>query len=181
MSQPHAVSVLIVDDDTRFATRLGRALTERGYEVRLAHDVPSAVVLAESDAPELAIVDLRMPGATGLELLQRLHELEPATRVVMLTGYGSIATAVDAMRLGAVNYVQKPATVDQILAAFERADQPVLQPDNDYEAPSLARVEWEHIERVLSDCGQNISEAARRLGLHRRSLQRKMSKFAPRG
>jgi two-component system response regulator RegA len=123
-----------------------------------------------------------MPGRSGLELVQALHEIDPATRVVVLTGYGSIATAIDAVRLGATYYLPKPADADDIVAAFARADAPPLEPpEPEYEeAPSLARAEWEHINRVLSDCGGNISEAARRLGIHRRSLQRKLQKYPPR-
>jgi two-component system response regulator RegA len=106
--------------------------------------------------------------------------LDPSTKIVLLTGYGSIATAVDAIRIGAVNYLAKPADVDDILAAFARSESPPLSPpDVGYDPPSLARAEWEHINRVLSDCGGNISEAARRLGIHRRSLQRKLQKRPP--
>ncbi len=135
---------------------------------------------SREESPELAIVDLRMPGRSGLELLQELKRIDATTKVVMLTGFGSIATAVDAMRLGATNYVSKPADADDILAAFARAQSPVLEGTlADYQAPSLARAEWEHIHRVLSDCGGVVSEAARRLGIHRRSLQRKLQKLAP--
>jgi two-component system response regulator RegA len=114
-------------------------------------------------------------------LLRELLALDPETQIVVLTGYGSIATAIDAVRLGAVYYLAKPADADEILAAFARGQNPPAR-DLDaaqFEAPSLARAEWEHINRVLSDCGGNISEAARRLKIHRRSLQRKLSKYAP--
>lgn len=127
----------------------------------------------------MAVVDLRMPGENGLELLKHLHALYPQMRVVILTGYGSISNAVDALRLGAVNYVAKPAGTDDILAAFERAESPPLTAVDTHEVPSLARAEWEHINRILSDCSGNISEAARRLGIHRRSLQRKLQKYPP--
>ena len=171
-------SVLIVDDDAIFRGRLARALESRGFDVRTAGDVPSGLALARQDSPELAVVDLRMPGGSGLELVKGLKEVDPATRIIVLTGYGSIATAVDATKLGATNYLPKPADADDILAAFERGAAP-MSTTKDYQAPTLARAEWEHIQRVLADCGGNISEAARRLGIHRRSLQRKLQKYAP--
>ena len=131
--------------------------------------------------PRLAVVDLRMPGRSGLEVVRDLKEVDSATKVVVLTGYGSIATAVDAVRLGATNYLPKPADADDIIAAFTRGDaQPLEGSPTEYKAPTLARAEWEHINRVLGDCGGNISEAARRLGIHRRSLQRKLQKYPPR-
>lgn len=174
-------SILIVDDDELFRTRLAAAFERRGYEARAADGYEEAVHLARLDSPELAVVDLRMDGPSGLELLRDLREIDPATKIVMLTGYGSIATAVEAMRLGAVNYVPKPADADEILVAFERGEGPPLEAtDREFDAPSLARAEWEHINRVLADCGGNISETARRLGIHRRSLQRKLQKYPPR-
>lgn len=174
-------SILIVDDDEVFRRRLARAFEDRGYDTRVASDFESAVASATEDSPELAVTDLKMPGRSGLELVQALHEIDPATKVVVLTGYGSIATAIDAVRLGATYYLPKPADADDIVAAFARAEAPPLEPpEPEYqEAPSLARAEWEHINRVLSDCGGNISEAARRLGIHRRSLQRKLQKYPP--
>ena len=173
-------SVLIVDDDPIFRQRLGRAFRDRGYDVRTAEDVEQALVLVHEDSPEIAIVDLRMPGRSGLELIPELHRVDPATKIIVLTGYGSIATAIEAMRLGATYYVPKPADADDVLAALARGEAPPLQPPQaEYMAPSLARAEWEHINRVLSDCGGNISEAARRLGIHRRSLQRKLQKYPP--
>lgn len=176
-----APTLLLVDDDEIFRERLGRALRRRGYEVREAEDYDAALVLAHEDSPEYAVIDLRMPGRSGLELLRDLKALDSTTRVVMLTGYGSIATAVEAVRLGADNYVSKPAGANDIVAAFDRADRPPLEATTEeYEAPSLARLEWEHINRVLADCGGNISEAARRLDIHRRSLQRKLQKYPPR-
>jgi two-component system response regulator RegA len=121
-----------------------------------------------------------MPGRSGLELVRDLKKFAPATRVLVLTGFGSIATAVEAVKLGAVNYLSKPADADDILAALERGEaDPLETPDAPAQAPSLARAEWEHINRILADCGGNISEAARRLGIHRRSLQRKLRKRAP--
>ena len=173
-------SILIVDDDEVYRTRLARAFVDRGYDVRTAHDHDSGVALATTESPEFAVVDLKMPGKSGLELVKALREIDPATKTVVLTGYGSIATAIDAVRLGATYYLSKPADADDIVASFARGEAPPLEPpDHDYRAPSLARAEWEHINRVLSDAGGNISEAARRLGIHRRSLQRKLQKYPP--
>lgn len=170
-------SLLLVDDDGVFRERLAKALTARGCEVRTAPDAAAAVVLAEADSPELAVLDLRMPGESGLDLLRRLKAIDPTTRVLMLTGYGSIATAMEAVRAGAVHYLTKPVDADAILAAFS-AEGPVEDAGAE-DTPSLARVEWEHIQRVLLDCEGNLSEAARRLGMHRRSLQRKAARKRP--
>ena len=173
-------SILLVDDDEVYRNRLARAFVDRGYDVRSSHDFDSAVASAQADSPEFAVLDLKMPGKGGLELVQALREIDPATKTVVLTGYGSIATAIDALRLGATYYLSKPADADEIVAAFARGEAPPLSPpESDYRAPSLARAEWEHINRVLSDCAGNISEAARRLGIHRRSLQRKLQKYPP--
>lgn len=164
-------SLLIVDDDTSFRERLVRAMRDRGYEAIGVADHPAAIDAAREDSPELALVDLRLPGESGLAVVRDLKTLDPSTVVVVLTGYGSIATAVESMKLGAASYLTKPANADQIVAAFDG-----VQPSNDTEAPSLARVEWEHIQRILTDCGGNVSQAARVLGIHRRSLQRKLAK-----
>jgi len=169
-----ARSVLVVDDDDVFRTRLGPAFRDRGFDVRTARGALEAVRSARQDSPEFAVVDLRMPDGSGLEVVRELHEIDPASVIVMLTGYGSIATAVDAVRLGAVHYLSKPVDIDQIMAAFEGKSAPSAS--SAASVPSLARVEWEHIQRVLRDCDGNISQAARLLGLHRRSLQRKLSK-----
>jgi two-component system response regulator RegA len=171
-------SLLLVDDDSVYRERLAKAITARGYEVRTAASAEEALANAETDSPEFAVLDLRMPGESGLDLLRRLMVIDPTTRVLMLTGYGSIATAMEAVRLGAVNYLTKPADVDDILAAFQPAGQP-SEAAADLMTPSLARVEWEHIQRVLGDCEGNLSEAARRLGMHRRSLQRKVIRKRP--
>ena len=177
---PSRPSLLVVDDDEVFRERLARAFSDRGYDVRTAADYDEAVAAARDESPELAVVDLRMPGRSGLEVVRDLKELDSSTNVVVLTGYGSIATALDAVRLGATHYLTKPADVDDILLAFSRGDEPPPALPDEIEAPSLARAEWEHINRVLSDCDGNISEAARRLGIHRRSLQRKLQKYPPR-
>lgn len=173
-SERAARSVLVVDDDDVFRTRLGKAFADRGFDVRTAASALEALRLAQQDSPEFAVVDLRMPGASGLDVVRELHAIDPASVIVMLTGYGSIATAVEAVRAGAVHYLSKPVDIDQILAAFEGKS--ATTPTSAVEVPSLARVEWEHIQRVLRDCDGNISQAARLLGLHRRSLQRKLSK-----
>ena len=181
MTPEQKPSILIVDDDEVYRTRLARAFVDRGYDVHTAHDYDSAIALAQHDSPEFAVVDLKMPGKNGLELVKALGDIDPSTKSLVLTGYGSIANAIDAVRLGAAYYLSKPADADDIVAAFARAEAPPLEPpaDHDYKAPSLARAEWEHINRVLSDAGGNISEAARRLGIHRRSLQRKLQKYPP--
>lgn len=166
-------SFLVVDDDDVFRRRLSQALADRGFVPRDAKDGATALALAGEESPEHAVVDLRMPGMTGLDVVRALHELDPGTRIVVLTGWGSVPTAVEAMRLGATGYLQKPCTVDEILAGFTG------QTPADVTQVSLARSEWEHIQRVLADCDGNVSEAARRLKLHRRSLQRKLQKHPP--
>jgi two-component system response regulator RegA len=173
-------SILIVDDDPVFRGRLLQALRDRGYDVRAAPDTDTAISLARAESPELAVVDLRMPGRSGLELVRELKIIDAATRIVVLTGYGSIATAVEAVRLGAQDYLTKPADLDGILAALSRNADDKKSLHVDFQVPSLARTEWEHIHRVLSDCDGNVSEAARRLGIHRRSLQRKLNRYPPR-
>jgi two-component system, response regulator RegA len=173
-------SILLVDDDRVFVERLARAFRDRAYEVRTANDCESAVALARAESPELAVVDLRMPGRSGLELVRELKTIDPATNILVLTGYGSIATAVEAIRLGAKDYLPKPADIDDIVAALSRGHDDRKVMPNDFQPPSLARAEWEHIHRVLSDCEGNVSEAARRLGIHRRSLQRKLQRYPPR-
>jgi len=176
-----APSILIVDDDAALRERLAVAFRARGYEAYTAEDHDAAVAIAERDSPEYALVDLRLPGRSGLEIVRRLRAIDPETKIVVLTGYGSIATALDAVRLGATNYISKPADVDDILTAFARGHAaPAVAPATTFTSPSLARAEWEHINRVLSDCEGNVSEAARRLQIHRRSLQRKLQKYPPR-
>jgi two-component system response regulator RegA len=168
-------SLLVVDDDGPFRSRLLRAFHERGFDAVGADSYEEAVTVAKADTPELALVDLRLPGKSGLELVKSLKELDVTTKIVVLTGYGSIATAVESVRLGATSYLTKPVDADQIMAAFED------KPSSDIREPPpiqpLARVEWEHIQRAMADCDGNVSRAARLLGLHRRSLQRKLSKY----
>jgi two-component system response regulator RegA len=177
VSDDTTATLLLVDDDEVLCRRLARALEQRGYEVAVAFDAEQALELARAEPPEYAVVDLRLGDAQGLEVVRNLLEIERATRVIVLTGYGSIASAVEAMRLGAVHYLTKPADADQVAAALKGST-----PENlaDLVTPSLARTEWEHIQRVMADVGGNVSEAARRLGLHRRSLQRKLGKLPPR-
>lgn len=175
-------TLLLVDDDARLRERLALALRQRGYDVRTAAGYDEAMALARQDPPELAVVDLRMGGRSGLELVRDLRALDEQTRVVVLTGYGSIATAIEATKLGAVYYLPKPADADELLAAFRRDDGlgPPVGVDTDTGMPSLERLKWEHINRVLTDCGDNVSAAARRLGMHRRTLQRVLQKYPPR-
>ena len=169
-----ARTLLVVDDDEVFRDRIIRAFCERGYDAVGAGDYDEAMVSARADTPELAVVDLRLPGPSGLDVVRDLKALDPTTDIVVLTGYGSIATAVESVRLGARTYLTKPADADQVLAAFgDQADSTAWTTAS---VPSLARVEWEHINRVLADCRGNISQAARLLGIHRRSLQRKLAK-----
>jgi two-component system, response regulator RegA len=172
--------MLIVDDDEAFRTRLARAMRDRGYDVRTAADWDDAIASARDDSPQLAVVDLKMPGKSGLELVRDLLAIDPTTRIVVLTGYGSIATAVDAIKLGAKHYLPKPADADEIVRALMKDAEPHEIAPQSFPAPTLARAEWEHMQRVLADCSGNISEAARRLGLHRRSLQLRLRKDPPR-
>jgi two-component system, response regulator RegA len=178
MPEPNDESptLLVVEDDDTLRERLLRAFADRGFLVQGAASAFEANRLSD-EAPEYALIDLRIGDESGLEVIRMLLAKDAATRVVMLTGYGSIATAVEAMRLGAVHYLTKPADADEILAALQRGQAGSPSPPG--EPLSLARAEWEHINHVLMSVSGNISEAARRLGLHRRSLQRKLSKYPP--
>jgi two-component system response regulator RegA len=175
-------SLLLVDDDEVFRDRLGRALRARELDVVVAADHASALDAARRRNFDFAVIDLRMPSGSGLALIEPLLAAAPAARIVVLTGYGSIASAVDALRLGAHDYLSKPADADQIIAALAGEGAPLPEPAtaHDTQTPTLARAEWEHIQRVLSDCGGNISEASRRLGITRRTLQLKLKKYPPR-
>ena len=172
-----APSMLIVEDDAVLRERLVRAIAARGVDVQGAATVDDARAMIADDPPELALLDLRVADGYGLDLVNDLRAADPNTRIVVLTGYGSIATAVDAVRRGAVQYLTKPADADEILAAFASQEVPASTSSSDLRPMSLDRMEWEHINRVLVECGGNVSEAARLLGLHRRSLQRKLAKF----
>ena len=170
-----AVKLLLVDDDEPFRGRLARSLRARGIEVAEAGSVAEAAALARSFRPDRAVVDLRIGAGSGLDALAELHAELPALESIVVTGYGSIATALEAVRRGARDYVTKPVDADDVLRSFDpAADEPVA------DVPSLQRVEWEHIQRVLADCRGNVSKAARLLGLHRRTLQRKLATNPPR-
>lgn len=176
---PSEPTLLIVDDDDAFRGVLGRAMERRGFAVTLAANAAEAEALAKEHVFEYAIVDVRMPGKGGIELCSALRALDEGTRIVVLTGYGTIANAVAAMRAGAVDYLMKPADA----AACEKALLGLPSPEGEgaeEEVPSLDRVEYEYLQRVVADCGGNISEAARRLRMHRRSLQRKIGRSPPR-
>lgn len=174
-------SLLVVDDDTTFRQRLGKALVRRGYNVQLAGDVESAEsMIHEKGLPDFAVVDLRMPGPSGMTLVQSLCAGVTKPKVVVLTAYGSIANAMEAVKLGAVDYLTKPADADQILAALEGGREEINNGIERDAAPiTLEQVEWEHINRTLLENDGNISATARALGIHRRSLQRKLSKWSP--
>lgn len=170
--QPH---LLLVDDDPTFTRVLARAMGRRGLRVSVASSADEGLALAREDTPDYAVLDLKMEGDSGLVLLPKLLELDPDMRVLILTGYSSIATAVEAIKRGACNYMCKPADADDVLAALvsDHADLDSLVPENPM---SVDRLQWEHIQRVLADHDGNISATARALGMHRRTLQRKLQK-----
>jgi two-component system response regulator RegA len=180
MSLPHGDAqmprMLLVDDDAVFGDVLAAAMRRRGFEVRIATDLVSARAMLNTFHPELAIVDLRLPDGSGLEVVGWLNELDPAPRVLVLTGYASIATAVEAVKLGAVNYLPKPATPDEMLAAMEQGAPDRPRSPGPPEPPSIGRLQWEHIQRVLASHGGNVSATAKALKMHRRTLQRKLAK-----
>ena len=171
-------TLLLVDDDKVFLTRLERAMVKRGFDVRIADTVADGIAAVNAIPPAFAVVDLRLEDGNGLQVLSVLHEKRPDARAVVLTGYGNIATAVTAVKLGAVDYLAKPADADDVinalLATGEKHPEP---PENPMSAD---RVRWEHIQRVYELCSRNVSETARRLGMHRRTLQRILAKRAPR-
>jgi len=172
-----SASLLLVDDDATFCRVLRAALEKRGFCVSIAHSVEQAIPLAIANPPEFAVVDMKMGGAPGLVLVKALHELDPNTRIVVLTGYASINTAVEAIKLGATQYLAKPANADEIVAAFShQADSNVIFT---VPATNIEILEWEHIQRVLHEHGNNISATARALNMHRRTLQRKLNKPPP--
>lgn len=171
-------TILLVDDDDRFTQRLARALSERGLVVQVANDRKSALAVLAKNTIDLCTLDLRMPNVNSLDLLSEISRLSPDTRIIVVTGFGSIATAVEATRRGAFHYVQKPVDADELLLCFAKGSWPdAVASDSPVNVPSLARVEWEHIQRVLAECDGNISKAARALRIERRSLQRKLAKF----
>lgn len=174
MNCEDAASLLLVDDDVTFCSVLKPALERRGYCVTVAHSVEAAIPLAQENPPEFAVVDLKMGGAPGLVLVKALHELDPNTRIVILTGYASIVTAVEGIKLGATQYLAKPANADQIVAAFDHA--PDSHTPIATQPTQIDRLEWAHIQQVLHENGGNISATARALNMHRRTLQRKLTK-----
>jgi two-component system, response regulator RegA len=170
-------SLLLVDDDKPFLTRLARAMEARGFEVRIAESVAEGVQHVRTSAPGFAVVDLRLSDGNGLSVVETLHESRPDARVVVLTGYGNIATAVTAVKLGAIDYLAKPADADAVFSALvSDTDSQTALPENPMSAD---RVRWEHIQRVYELCNRNVSETARRLNMHRRTLQRILAKRAP--
>lgn len=171
-------SLIIIDDDHAFLTRLARAMQQRGYEVRTADSVAQGIVLIEERAPAYAVIDMRLGDGNGLDAITRLNEIRPDARGIILTGYGNIATAVTAVKLGAFDYLAKPADADEIHAALmSRPDERAAVPEHPMSAD---RVRWEHIQRIYESCSRNVSETARRLNMHRRTLQRILAKRAPR-
>lgn len=173
---PH--DLLVVEDDAIFRQQLAHSMERRGFAVRVAGSVSDGIAAVRAAPPRYAVIDLRLGDGTGLDVVAALHDARPEAKAIVLTGYGNIATAVTAVKLGAVDYLAKPADADEIVAALtnEKSDRPA--PPSHPMSPD--RVRWEHIQRVLAACGQNISEAARQLGLHRRSLQRMLAKRPPR-
>jgi len=178
ISLPEEKSLLLVDDDRPFLNRLGRAMETRGFNVRMAETVTEGVSEVRRRPPSFAVVDLRLNDGNGLDVIEALHQARPDARAVVLTGYGNFATAVSAVKLGAVDYLAKPADADAVYDA--------LMADGSDRAPppenpmSADRVRWEHIQRVYELCNRNVSETARRLNMHRRTLQRILAKRAPR-
>ncbi|OGQ86604.1 MAG: two-component system response regulator [Deltaproteobacteria bacterium RIFOXYD12_FULL_56_24] len=173
-------TIILVDDEELFRTRLAKAFSQRGFTVFTAGSFEEAMRVIGKQRPNLGVIDLKMPGKSGLELIAAAKDINPDMQLVVLTGYGSIATATEAVRLGALYYLPKPADVDDILGAFARNPELALEVNQDeFSAPSLARAEWEHINRVLTDCEGNISQAAKKLDMHRRTLQRKLQKYPP--
>ena len=170
-------NLLLVDDDKPFLTRLGRAMETRGFSVRMADTVAEGIAEVKKNAPNYAVVDLRLSDGNGLDVIEALHATRPEARVVVLTGYGNIATAVTAVKLGAIDYLANPADADAVYGALTSdTDNRNALPDNPMSAD---RVRWEHIQRVFELCNRNVSETARRLNMHRRTLQRILAKRAP--
>jgi two-component system response regulator RegA len=167
---------LVCDDDAVFRKRLARSLRDKGFSVYEADDVQAGLEAFLEYQPRRVIVDLRMPGESGLWLISEIVAREPSCKVLVLTGFGSITTALDAIKRGAVNYLTKPASVAQILAAFSPEYSQTVSPQA--QMPSLAEVEAEYVQRVLDECGGNVSQSAKILGVHRRSLQRKLKQGA---
>lgn len=174
IDQAQAPSLLLVDDDETLLAVLARTFTRRGYSVQTACSQRQALQLAQNESPEYALVDLKLGNDSGLALVKALHDLDAQTRIVVLTGYASIATAIEAIKLGATHYLPKPSSADEIVAAFQKTEGSVET--EDLSPMSVSRVEWEHINKVLAEHDGNISATARALKMHRRTLQRKLAK-----
>lgn len=172
------MSLLIVDDDKPFLQRLARAMETRGYTVDTADTVAEGIRKAEAAPPAYAVVDMRLEDGNGLEVIELIRRRRPDSRMIVLTGYGNIATAVTAVKLGAIDYLAKPADADDVHIALTR--EPGIKPEPPENPMSADRVRWEHIQRVYELCDRNVSETARRLNMHRRTLQRILAKRAPR-
>ena len=183
VTQPPVVAsaertLLIVEDDKSFLQRLARAMEARGFEVRTAESVGEGLQQVEASAPAFAVVDMRLGDGNGLDVISALRVRRPEARAIILTGYGNIATAVNAVKMGAVDYLSKPADADDVVAALLASGTEKSElPSNPMSAD---RVRWEHIQRIYEMCNRNVSETARRLNMHRRTLQRILAKRAPR-
>lgn len=171
-------NLLLVDDDTIFTSRITRALEAQGFAVKPLETMAQAMAKIEKNAPDFAVVDIRLPDGNGLDFVERLLLLNANARVIVLTGYGNIATAVAAIKMGAFDYLEKPATAEQLFIALTRTEEEKPQPPEN--PMSADRVRWEHIQRIFETCDRNVSETARRLSMHRRTLQRILAKRAPR-
>lgn len=177
-SLPDDKTLLILDDDGPFRNRLGRAMEQRGFEVHLCETVQAAKIYVQNTPPAFAVLDMRLEDGNGLDVIDQLNQSRPDCRMVMLTGYGNLATAVSAVKRGALDYLAKPADADDVCKALlANHGEPPAPPENPMSAD---RVRWEHIQRVYELCGKNVSETARRLNMHRRTLQRILAKRAPR-
>ena len=174
---PGERTVLIVEDDRSFLQRLAKALESRGFAVHTAESVAEGLLQVEQSAPPFAVVDMRLGDGNGLDVISALKTRRPEARAIILTGYGNIATAVNAVKLGAVDYLAKPADADDVVAALLAQDNTKIEPPEN--PMSADRVRWEHIQRIYEMCGRNVSETARRLNMHRRTLQRILAKRAP--
>jgi two-component system, response regulator RegA len=171
-------TVLIVEDDRAFLQRLAKALEQRGFAVAIAESVAAGLQQVESAAPAFAVVDMRLGDGNGLDVISALKKIRPDARGIIMTGYGNIATAVNAVKLGAVDYLAKPVDADDVVAALLAQENRKIDPPEN--PMSADRVRWEHIQRIYELCGRNVSETARRLSMHRRTLQRILAKRAPR-
>ena len=175
---PNGASLLILDDDRPWLTRLAKAMEARGFSVRTAETVAEGMAIVREDPPEYAVLDMRLDDGNGISVIEQLREARPDSRAIILTGYGNLASAVNAMRLGAIDYLAKPADADNIFNALMAIEgEKAAPPENPMSAD---RVRWEHIQRVYELCDRNVSETARRLNMHRRTLQRILAKRAPR-